>query len=615
MLPNSHHDQRTVRREATATTTAALALACIALVAGCATPLAVVSNPPGATAIVAGKTIGVTPTEVQLPDQKPTQVEFRKDGFFPESFVFQPGGNQKQISADLAPTTLVRKIDFKSAPAGATVTIDGNLIGQTPVLGHEVTFARDSKISPWKSRSLVVSKADYQGESLQLGAEMNAIEANLSLLRQERVYTVAATTAGGEVLNAIVTVNGERVPGPTPVAVPITFQRPDKSALWPKFEVTVEIPGKYQRVSLIWDFPSSTTVALKLEPAVEIMATLVSPGLVMTPTGVAQRVSPAKAIAILNSRESVDTVADLKPVTNFPRQDLQEPLLSRRDSINSFCVSPDGQSVIFGLTEHDEDGNYFSNLFIKRADDSAGGVAQLTQGSRYLDTMPYIANDGSNYLVFASNRSDRNKPDIFRATLAENRLAGGISRLTNDSRYNTAPSYGDSNRQLFYLSTEPNFPLAEPIMCSIRIDGSLPTQMPISALEISNAFAEKIFYVRLDPDTKRKQIFSGTADGKLETALINQESFRRRHCFQPAVNPDGSRVLFVSDHGADTQGRANNDIFLINSDGTGLQQLTRNGSDDIMPAWSPSEQNVIFFLSNRGGAYNVWRFKLVSAAR
>ena len=41
-----------------------------------------------------------------------------------------------------------------------------------------------------------------------------------------------------------------------------------------------------------------------------------------------------------------------------------------------------------------------------------------------------------------------------------------------------------------------------------------------------------------------------------------------------------------------------------------IQQLTANGSDDIMPAWSPTDPNVIYFLSNRGGAYNLWRLRL-----
>ena len=35
-----------------------------------------------------------------------------------------------------------------------------------------------------------------------------------------------------------------------------------------------------------------------------------------------------------------------------------------------------------------------------------------------------------------------------------------------------------------------------------------------------------------------------------------------------------------------------------------------NGSDDILPAWSPTDPNIVYFLSNRGGAYNLWRLRL-----
>jgi TolB protein len=121
--------------------------------------------------------------------------------------------------------------------------------------------------------------------------------------------------------------------------------------------------------------------------------------------------------------------------------------------------------------------------------------------------------------------------------------------------------------------------------------------------------------VKVDDDTKKKQIYSITAEGKLETALVNQEDFRRNNSFNPAVSPDGARVLFVSDQGVDDQGRHHNDIYLINADGTNLQRLTQNASDDIMPAWSPAEEGVVFFLSNRGGAYNVWRLKLSAGSK
>ena len=59
-------------------------------------------------------------------------------------------------------------------------------------------------------------------------------------------------------------------------------------------------------------------------------------------------------------------------------------------------------------------------------------------------------------------------------------------------------------------------------------------------------------------------------------------------------SPDGSRILFVSDRDKDDSGRANNNIYVMNADGSQIQQLTANGSDDILPAWSPTDPNVIF---------------------
>ena len=594
---------------------AGFTLLVLGLLGGCAGPIALTTNPAGAAAYVDGKSVGLTPAQVTLDGKRPVSISLSLDGYFPESFPYQPTEDQHEIAVRLEPKTLIKAYDFSSKPDGATVTIDGEAVGTTPVTGARIVFTRDGKTRPWQNKSLVVSKANYQSEPVVLGSTTVSVPTiTLTLLREDRVYTIVATTTDGSELNAEVTFNGTVV-GQTPLKLPVTFQRPDKSSPWPRFNLAVVVPAKYKSESRVIDYSGGTSLAFKLQPITEITTAFVYPALVMTPTGVAFKAVQIDAIASLNPREPAEIVSDLKPVTNFNRKDQKEAAATRAESVNSFCITPDGQHVLFGVTEHDDQGNLYSNLFIKQTDDVASGVARLTQGTRYWDTLPYIANDGSNYLVFASNRSDRSKPDIFRVNLIDNRLSGGVSRLTNDMRFNFRPTYGDSNRQLFYLSVEPNFPLAEFQVSSIRFDGSLPTQLPISALEINNTFADKLFFVKIDEDSKKKQIYSTTAEGKLETALINQDDFRRSNCFNPAVSPDGTRLLFVSDQGVDEQSRHHNDIYLINADGTNLQRLTQNASDDIMPAWSPSEEGVIFFLSNRGGAYNIWRLKLNTGSK
>jgi hypothetical protein len=593
-----------------------LALGVALIMGGCAaTPISINTNPPGATVYARGKTVGVTPAQLTPEGNTPMDIELRLSGYFPETATILPGTQQREVSVRLEPTTLKKEYDVTSAPVGASVYLDGRSVGTTPLAGLSVVYERDDKFAPWKPHSLSVAKTNYQGESFQLNAATDTVPAfNLALLKDDRAYRFTATTADGQELNADVTLGG-KVVGQTPLTVTLTFQRANKSQAWPRFDYSVEIPAKYKPVTGTIDYANVPNIPLKLEPIVEITTHLVGPAVVLTPTGVELKGTSIAANAVLSTREPAEIISDLKPVTDYRRKDLKDAAATRAESINSYCVAPDGQNVIFSLTERDEDGNLFANLFIKRSDDAAGGVARLTQGTRAWDTLPYIANDGSNYLVFASNRSDRTKPDIYRVSLIDNRLSGGISRLTNDNRFNYAPSYGDSNRQLFYLSTEPNFPRAESVVSSIRIDGSLPTQMAITALEINNTFAEKVVFVRMDADTKTKQIYSITADGKLETALVNQEDFRKSNCFNPAVSPDGTRILFVSDQGVDDQGRHNNDIYLANADGTGLHRVTQNGSDDILPAWSPSEEGVVYFLSNRGGAYNIWRVKLSAGTK
>jgi TolB protein len=68
----------------------------------------------------------------------------------------------------------------------------------------------------------------------------------------------------------------------------------------------------------------------------------------------------------------------------------------------------------------------------------------------------------------------------------------------------------------------------------------------------------------------------------------------------PSLSPDGSRVAFMSRREGE-----NWDIYVVNLDGSNLQRLTRDASQDGLPVWSPDGQ-AIAFISNRGGPWAVW---------
>src|SRR5436309_3550490 len=64
-------------------------------------------------------------------------------------------------------------------------------------------------------------------------------------------------------------------------------------------------------------------------------------------------------------------------------------------------------------------------------------------------------------------------------------------------------------------------------------------------------------------------------------------------------SPDGTRIAFMNNYDGDYE------ICVMNADGTGVEQLTKNSAVDAYPSWSP-DGSKIAFTSNRDGDLDIY---------
>ncbi len=74
----------------------------------------------------------------------------------------------------------------------------------------------------------------------------------------------------------------------------------------------------------------------------------------------------------------------------------------------------------------------------------------------------------------------------------------------------------------------------------------------------------------------------------------------------PQVSPDGGTIVFVRRTTDLKANRGRTDLWLVNTDGTGLRRFTSDPAGESNPRWSPDGKSVLF-ISTRSGSSQVWR--------
>ncbi|CAN5865537.1 hypothetical protein BH10CHL1_BH10CHL1_38570 [soil metagenome] len=144
----------------------------------------------------------------------------------------------------------------------------------------------------------------------------------------------------------------------------------------------------------------------------------------------------------------------------------------------------------------------------------------------------------------------------------------------------------------------------------MKPDGSNPQVAPADAAAQIAAIYEKeswspdhnshLYVTKSENGTNGANIFKLRADLPENWERVFTYTDQSGDEYDPVWSPDNKLIAYVAN------GTGNDEIWVMNSDGTGQKQLTVNTWEwDKHPTWSPDGQKIVFY-SNRTGKRQLW---------
>ena len=251
--------------------------------------------------------------------------------------------------------------------------------------------------------------------------------------------------------------------------------------------------------------------------------------------------------------------------------------------------SPDGEYIVF---ESNRPG-IKSQIFSMKSDGTA--ITQLTN-NQLLNETPVWSPDGTMIMYSSYLDDDRLNNDIF----IMNSDGSGVRRLTNKPLRDDHATFSPDGKKIIFGSQRDdtgntkskNYELYE-----MDIDGSnvkrLTNYKGWDTFPSYSPDGKKIVWRRIIQDSTSKEIsnsevFVMQSDGTNIKNLSNHKSFDG----YPVWSPDGKQILFSSYRSGNMQ------LFVMNSDGTAVQQLTFDNGFNSRPDWSSDGNRIVFNKTN-----------------
>lgn len=261
--------------------------------------------------------------------------------------------------------------------------------------------------------------------------------------------------------------------------------------------------------------------------------------------------------------------------------------------------SPDGKQLVFSAQRTIDPRSVFGirSLYVA---DVATGASHLFYDD--VDVMQPSWSPHGYRIAFW--RADKGQRDIFTIDAAGD--PASVVAVTSDPQMDWNPVWSPDGQSLYFFSDRDG----TMNLWRVAIDEkSGKTRGPLEPMRTPSpesgfvsvardtgrlAFQSRTLYGELLP----LRFDAGTGKVLMPAAPVLSGSMVIRY---PAISPDGKWIAFSS-------GGAQEDVYVMKSDGTGLRQLTNDIARDRGIGWWPDSSRIVFY-SNRAGEFDAWTIR------
>lgn len=484
-----------------------------------------------------------------------------------------------------------KDVVINTLPQGANVYIDEELFGASPVSRAAVAFAVDEATGEFKPHKVRLTMRGFETREEQISWDGGQQSYQFKLEPQSKLVRIVTDPP-----DAHVEVGGVEIPldatGAHARRIPFPLDGEGDAATYTCVvtKKTADREWKLARIDIGWE-EGQTDYRVQLEEILTRSVPMLRVHTARVEGGWSVSGERLTTLAMRDAGEGPDG-ATPEQITRLPEGTM----------IDTLALAPDGSQVLF-TTLTDAAGRLRSQI-LTQPTDGTPDATNLTDGES-LDIAPVFTPDGSQ-IVFASDRAG-DKLSIWSMPAAG---GGGLKQLTGSpDAHDLWPSV-DSNPKprLFYQALLDA--RAEPRLFSTRIGTAGRRDLAASGgtqPRVGPKADAVVFAAAATPDGKR-DLFRMSDQGGAPVNLTNTSDADE---FGPAWSNDGRRVAFVSDRERSPEAPDNYDIFVLDvaKDGAEPVRATFNESWDDCPAFDVRGR-AIYFRSNRGGEWNIWRIEL-----